>query len=354
MKHVASFTSVRMRFGDEQLLQFRASHDTFQVIILGAGLDTRPWRLNLGPGVNVIDIDQADMTEFKRARLLAADAQLLPAGAHMNGKPHQFPLRCGAWKGLPLDLTGSWLPTLMQSWPSTGVHSSSALCCLVYKWLPVGFFDPPDLLDRLSTQMQSLLMHSADCVLFVLQPVAYGVAFHIKSSGPHMLRRSADVPSVWVAEGLFYYMDDEAGSTLLRTMASASTPDSMLIMTHLNHALFMASQRFVADRQFPTDEKIQSFYSTWKSGMPEDVNGYLASCGWRVKSQQLMSDIHKVTSLVPAQPLTQCPETALQEYGVTLARWKNTTEMRRKYEPELGTLDYWVVVASPEPVVREI
>ena len=42
-------------------------------------------------------------------------------------------------------------------------------------------------------------------------------------------------------------------------------------------------------------------------------------------------------------------QTALQEYGVTLARWKNTTEMRRKYEPELGTLDYWVVVASPEP-----
>lgn len=118
-------------------------------------------------------------------------------------------------------------------------------------------------------------------------------------SGPHTLHSSADVPSVWVAEGLFYYMDEEAGSALLESMASVSTPDSMLIMTHLNHALFTASQRFVADREFPTDEKIQSFYSTWKSGMPEDVSGYLASCGWRVKSQQLMSDIHKVIGLSP-------------------------------------------------------
>jgi hypothetical protein len=131
-----------MRFGDEQLLQFRASHDTFQVIILGAGLDTRPWRLNLGPGVNVTDIDQKDMTEFKRARLLAVDAQLLPAGAPIDGKAQRFPLRCGAWKGLPLDLTGSWLPGLIQSGLSTGAHYSPTPC-LVYNLLPRACsFDP--------------------------------------------------------------------------------------------------------------------------------------------------------------------------------------------------------------------
>ena len=110
-----------------------------------------------------------------------------------------------------------------------------------------------------------------------------------------------------MAEGLFYYMDQEAGSALLRTMASASTPDSMLIMTHLNHALFTASQRFIADREFPTDEKIKTFYSSWKSGMPEDVSGYLASNGWRVESQQLMSEIHKVICPARAQSLAQCP-----------------------------------------------
>ena len=33
-----------------------------------------------------------------------------------------------------------------------------------------------------------------------------------------------------------------------------------------------------------------------------------------------------------------------------LARWKNTTEMRRKYEPELGTLDYWVVEPTRCPL----
>ena len=57
-----------------------------QVVIQGAGLDTRPWRLNLGPDVTVYDIDQRDMTDFKRARLSAADAQV-----QVDGKPHCFP-----------------------------------------------------------------------------------------------------------------------------------------------------------------------------------------------------------------------------------------------------------------------
>ena len=177
MGHVASFTSVRMRFGDEQLLQFRASHDTFQVIILGAGLDTRPWRLNLGPGVNVIDVDQADMTEFKRARLLAAGAQLLPAGALMNGKPHKFPLQCGAWNGLPLDLTGSWLPSLMQSWPLTGVHSSPPSCCLVYKWLPMACLRS----CQLAIHHKSRLSTNVFCTIVVHIKAAYGVACLISS-----------------------------------------------------------------------------------------------------------------------------------------------------------------------------
>jgi O-methyltransferase involved in polyketide biosynthesis len=107
-----------MKFGDSQLVQFRASHVTFQVVILGAGLDTRPWRLDLGSGVSIYDIDQKDMTEFKNARLLAADAQL-----QMDGKTHRFPLQCGSWKGVPLDLTGSWLPGLLMSGLSTGASS---------------------------------------------------------------------------------------------------------------------------------------------------------------------------------------------------------------------------------------
>lgn len=113
--HVASFTSVRMKFGDCQLQHFRASHDTFQIVILGAGLDTRPWRLDLGSGVSVYDIDQPDMTNFKKDRLSAVDAQL-----QMDKKNHRFPLRIGGWKGVPLDLTGPWLPGLLQSGLSTG------------------------------------------------------------------------------------------------------------------------------------------------------------------------------------------------------------------------------------------
>ena len=64
-------------------------------------------------------------------------------------------------------------------------------------------------------------------------------------------------------------------------------------------------------------------------------------------------DLPSLSSVALTQLSKQAEVTwgALQEYGVTLARWKNTIEMRRKYEPELGTLDYWVVVARPGPVV---
>ena len=77
---------------------------------------------------------------------------------------------------------------------------------------------------------------------------------------------------------------------MLRAMASASTPDSMLNMTHLNHALFTASQRFISDGDFPTDEKIKTFYSSWKSVPRRGVspNTLLPAAGaWRVSSSCL-------------------------------------------------------------------
>jgi O-methyltransferase involved in polyketide biosynthesis len=46
-----------------------------QVVLLGAGMDTRPWRLPLPPGTLWLEVDQADVAAAKRKSLRAANAQ---------------------------------------------------------------------------------------------------------------------------------------------------------------------------------------------------------------------------------------------------------------------------------------
>jgi methyltransferase (TIGR00027 family) len=64
---------IRTKFIDEFLL-FEMGTDTFDCVVnLGAGLDTRPWRLNLLPGLRWIEADFADVLDYKHS-LLAGQA----------------------------------------------------------------------------------------------------------------------------------------------------------------------------------------------------------------------------------------------------------------------------------------
>jgi O-methyltransferase involved in polyketide biosynthesis len=56
---------VRTRFLDELLLAAIASEGIATVLSLGCGLDTRPWRLELPPELRWIEIDFADMLDYK-------------------------------------------------------------------------------------------------------------------------------------------------------------------------------------------------------------------------------------------------------------------------------------------------
>jgi methyltransferase (TIGR00027 family) len=60
---------VRARFMDELLAEALAGGRIHTVVNLGAGLDTRPWRLALDPGLRWIEADFAAMLEYKAARL---------------------------------------------------------------------------------------------------------------------------------------------------------------------------------------------------------------------------------------------------------------------------------------------
>ncbi len=59
----------RSRFLDELLLEALASTPVSTVLSMGCGLDTRPWRLELPPDLRWIEVDFADMLDYKDARM---------------------------------------------------------------------------------------------------------------------------------------------------------------------------------------------------------------------------------------------------------------------------------------------
>jgi methyltransferase (TIGR00027 family) len=62
---------VRSRFIDELLLEALASKPIATVLSVGCGLDTRPWRLELPPDLRWIEVDFADMLDYKDALMSA-------------------------------------------------------------------------------------------------------------------------------------------------------------------------------------------------------------------------------------------------------------------------------------------
>lgn len=62
---------VRARFMDELLMEAARSGGIETMVNLGAGLDTRPWRLELPPRLRWIEADFEGILEYKAARLAA-------------------------------------------------------------------------------------------------------------------------------------------------------------------------------------------------------------------------------------------------------------------------------------------
>lgn len=95
-----------------------------QVVLLGAGMDTRPWRLTgLPPGVSWFEVDMPDVTRAKASRLYLAGAQLddgppvLPPlpGVPNTGQPVAFPLMVDRWRAVAADLRGAqWVQGLAR------------------------------------------------------------------------------------------------------------------------------------------------------------------------------------------------------------------------------------------------
>ena len=65
--------AIRTRFVDELLLEAVRQHPLTTVLSVGCGLDTRPWRMELPPDLRWIEIDFADVLDYKE-QLLSGEA----------------------------------------------------------------------------------------------------------------------------------------------------------------------------------------------------------------------------------------------------------------------------------------
>lgn len=127
-----------------------------QVVMLGAGMDTRPWRLPLPPHLKWFELDRSDVLAAKRAALRDAGASFKPANAAQspqdtNSSAHgssssskassgskqgcsgsvRYPLQVGAWSCADADLQKpGWVNKLQEAGLDLQAPTVSAcLCC---------------------------------------------------------------------------------------------------------------------------------------------------------------------------------------------------------------------------------
>lgn len=73
--------------------------------MLGAGMDTRPWRMQLPPGVRWLEVDMPEVVAAKRRQLeqLGVALGARPAGPEATA-PAAHPLAAASWTALSTDL----------------------------------------------------------------------------------------------------------------------------------------------------------------------------------------------------------------------------------------------------------
>ena len=124
--------AVRSHFLDELLLEALAATPIATVLSVGCGLDTRPWRLELPSSLRWIEIDFADMLDYKDA-LMSAETprcrrERLTADLNDAAQRHAIYAAAGSepalmiTEGLLMYLPGATVEALAgEAWQQSGV-----------------------------------------------------------------------------------------------------------------------------------------------------------------------------------------------------------------------------------------
>lgn len=168
-----------------------------QVVLLGSGLDSRPWRLALPPGVAWFEVDRRDVLAAKTRRLKEMGAQ-----TRADSRPQ----------------------AALQMHSLTGAGSGAVA---QQQQQQAGLQEQQGQGQRVCTH--PLTARSWDCVAVDLQHRGW-------SRG--LLRAGLDPaqPVCWILEGLLYYLEERDVRALLQVRARAAKPSlrQQLISKYVN------------------------------------------------------------------------------------------------------------------------
>lgn len=216
---------------------FHPGYQAKQVVVLGAGMDSRPWRLHLPSGISWFEVDRDDVLSMKMSLLAQAGAEVgqqrRKISSHMSFNTRLerkigtldhhtsgvvFPLRADAWTAVVADLgSPTWVTALEDC----------------------GGFDP-------------------------------------------------EIPTIWVAEGLLMYLSEERAADLLKELASLSCKGSALITMNVTEDVI---------RKVKVDPKASALMQTWKFGCPVDPTDWLARLGWQSQLVTTRRDMARALKL---------------------------------------------------------
>jgi O-methyltransferase involved in polyketide biosynthesis len=165
-----------------------------QLVIVGSGMDSRPWRLPMPPGLAVFEIDRSDVLNAKKWSLYKSGAEQQQNGASAA----RFPLRCASWTPVPINLA-----TAAAAYSSLNGEMNEPLSSARS--------------NATTTTLTSPRNAEQHDILTALQNAGFNAA----------------APCVWVLEGVLMYFEREQVENLLAALAEASAPGSTLI----GHAL---------------------------------------------------------------------------------------------------------------------
>ena len=211
-----------------------------QVVELGAGLSTRPWRLHLPASLKWFDVDRQDVIDAKEDLLLGhgAEVEIMSpmrrshsnnallerqigslTGTNHNHRAVEYPLRCEERMSVAADLGHpSWVRSLMEAG-----------------------FDP-------------------------------------------------NKPTVWIAEGLLMYLEPARVDALLKELAAISARGSSLLTA-------VVTEKCIKRLSENRGKGKSQLMDEWKSGCPEDPMAWLGGLGWSPLLATTRAEIAKALEL---------------------------------------------------------
>ena len=208
-----------------------------QCVVLGAGMDSRAWRLRLPASLRWFEVDREDVLRAKETLLSDAGAEIEILS--------------------PMRRVESFNTQLTNKIGRIDHHTSAV--------------------------EYPLRTYSRDAVTADLGDPSW-----VKSLVDAGFDRSK--PTVWLAEGLLMYLEPERVTGLLKELAGLSAPGSALLTVSVIESVI---------EDIKSKGTTSELMSTWTFGCPADPREWLAGLGWKAEVVATRASLAKALGLAP-------------------------------------------------------